>query len=206
MNYLFLDLETTGLDPNVDCILEIAYILVDEEYEPLTEQRSYIVEPENWGKSFALLRSAKRVVIDMHQASGLTADLLDDSQPTATLDVIYKDIDYLIHEYATDKVALAGFSTHFDKDFLVANDFKGLFTGEPPIISHKILDLSAVDMLLADAGVKILRPNNVRPHRALDDVFQSLDHARNLRDHIRVTSARLDRETVVSNWPTSEPF
>ena len=70
--FAFLDIETTGLSPDDDHILEIAWLLTDSKLEALTPLRSHISEHSQgeWQYIWSQLQS-NEPVRHMHQESGL---------------------------------------------------------------------------------------------------------------------------------------
>lgn len=182
--YLFLDTETTGTDPKTDALLEVAWFLTNEHYEIISEPRTHAVYVEE-GKILGALSSMNEYVRDMHTTSGL----LEDLDEGATLDYIFATLAGDIEEYVglDDTVHIAGFSVHFDVDFLKANDFDALFRDfypkRTPHIHHRHLDLSSVKMMLEDAGLTKMvgYDDNPHPHRALYDCLEALAYARRVR-------------------------
>lgn len=68
---LWLDLETTGLDPNLDGIIEVAWQMTDHLLEPLSEMVSQFVMPG----AVAMARwEEDEFVSNMHHDSGLVAE------------------------------------------------------------------------------------------------------------------------------------
>lgn len=184
MAYLFLDLETTGLDPKNDHILEMAWAVTDNEFNLLKGVMTFLVRPFDWSAMWAAYRNAPTVVKEMHRRSGLSTDLLNrDEAHFANVDEIYErlmdDIAWL------EPVHLAGFSIHFDKAFMLENGFEDLFDR---VIHHRMLDLSSVKMMLDSSDVHFKKADNSNPHRALADVHESIEQARIFRDLLKETN------------------
>lgn len=189
--FYFLDIETTGLDENQDEILEVAYVVTDEGFNLLYEREFLIEQEPHWEKTWSRINDNK-VVRHMHTASGLLADLANDDKPKTTLDDVY---DILERDLRRDsyygKNILAGRSVHFDKSFLIANDFSVLFDdSQPASFFHRMLDLSAVKVMLEASGIDPSRfeVTNSRPHRAIDDVKADILYAQNISHYLKEAS------------------
>jgi oligoribonuclease len=180
--YLFLDTETTGLDPHTDALLEVAWFITDENYVRIGERQSYVVNI-NEGNNIAAVVAMNDYVRNMHTESGL----LDELEDGATLDYIFQklvsDIDLYVED--EDVLHIAGLSIHFDVDFLKANDFN-LFEGPDARIHHRHFDLSAVKLMMEDAALSqaIIMDTNPYPHRALFDCMEALAYARRVRNYL----------------------
>lgn len=170
--FLFLDLETTGLDQARDSIIEAAWAFTDEAFNVIGTSRSFLVEPKTWGDLFAAVRD-NAFLRDMHTKSGLLSDLTY-GVPVhihRVDDALAADIDELPDH---ESLHLAGFSVHFDRGFLAANGFEAALER----MHHRHLDLSAVKLLFDGLGVPYSKPVNPNPHRARADVFESIEQAR----------------------------
>lgn len=169
--FAFVDLETTGLDPDSDSIIEIAWAFTDEAFNVVGTPTTFLVMPE---RGWFSLGSADQAVRDMHSKSGLMDDLM--RSDAVDLDGV---AEQMRAQLATlpghTALHLAGFSVHFDRAFLAANGFRSLLGDW---FHHRHLDLSAVKLLLDAVGVPYEKPVNERPHRALADVFESIEQAR----------------------------
>lgn len=172
--FLALDIETTGLDPAEDQILEIAWRAVDHKYNP--------IEGEYLSRVFSLtsggldrLTKGPEVVRQMHSTSGLLGDVLGSREaiePSVTR--LDGALSRLHDKY--ERIHLLGMSIHFDAEFLKANGFARLFNDKRGI-HHRMYDITSIKLALTQAGV----PYEAAPkgnHRALNDVDEALDQAR----------------------------
>lgn len=161
MKYCWLDLETTGLKHNQNNeIIEIAAIITDGFFNKIDSFHT-VVKPTNscmWHHE----------VVAMHSASGLLPEVL---QATKSLEEALPNfIDFLKkHEAHKRALSVAGNSVHFDVNFLKATDgrFDGLFY-------HRVLDVSALRVIVVEhygtSARFAQRPN----HRAMDDLETSM--------------------------------
>ncbi len=164
--FCFLDIETTGLDPKYDSILEIAYIVTTADLEPIMKYSAvldYGGDANNWPE----------VVRDMHIKSGLIADL--DSVHTRHIDSvndeIYSDLVLIKSDNNWTKLHLAGNSIHFDAGFLREHMPKC-----HSVFHHRMLDISSFKLLGSTIN-KTFDVVNDNAHRALSDCWESLNSA-----------------------------
>lgn len=180
--FLFLDTETTGLEPQSDALLEVAWFITDDQLNIISTPQTFAVNVDE-GNTIASLSAMSEYVRQMHTTTGL----LEDIEDGATLDYIFAalvgDIDE--HVGPDDTLHIAGLSIHFDVDFLKANDFN-LFSDVYPnkaLIHHRHLDLSSVKLLIGTVPGLTEHIGTVEAggHRALADCYESLAYARLVR-------------------------
>lgn len=157
MKYLALDLETTGLDPTRDRILEVAAISVNERFVACGEYEDVLICP--------LARElANEYVSEMHTKNGLFG-LVDHS-----LKCVAESEEGLIEFIGDKKPMLIGFSVHFDRGFL-----KHWMPRFESMLHHRHIDASSLAAVL-DLG----KPEPA--HRAMEDARDSLRVVRLARD------------------------
>lgn len=170
MKYLILDIETSGLNENSDCILEVGAIAIDENFHSLGVFHQVVAPVEGAGQVFS------EFITDMHTKSGLLEVMHEGCSPG--------QMDERLHEWLTtlgaetQTVVLAGHTIAFDHRFLKAQTIK-----TASLLSHRTLDFSAVARLMRDVGYEV--PNHEMPHRALQDAIIELDEFRAMTDTLR---------------------
>lgn len=163
---VWCDVETTGLDPDWDQLLEVAFVVTDEFLEPRGIYHQVVHCPE--------LLSMIPTVYDMHQKSGL----LDEVRSPGALslsEISEKVLHFFKLNGVTALSPLAGSTIHFDRGFLSTN----LST------VHDAIHYRNVDVSSFREVVKRWRPDSLWQkgdvHRALPDVLDSINQLRHYR-------------------------
>lgn len=118
--FVFLDIETTGIDFDHDGVLEIGVLLASSELEPLDSQY-WITKTEHSAEQFDRLQagtdSSSRYVRQMHETSGLAAEFRD--HPGSRPAEFYTEqiIAWLTERGATG-LPMCGSTISFDRTFL----------------------------------------------------------------------------------------
>lgn len=163
MKALFLDLETTGLDSTRDVILEVGAILYDIKEEKEIFRASWLMATE----VRARFSEMARVVYEMHEKSGLLAEL-DLGGPHGTLDV-ERELLELLYSFGVKpgELVLAGFTPHFDRAFL-----RRYMSALNAYLHYRHLDVSTLRTL--EKAWLGENPPKVDKHRALPDCEEAI--------------------------------
>lgn len=158
--YLWIDLETTGLDPDNDRIIEVGWFL-SEDCIQLTQAQSVLITPD---KVAWELMQQDLFVQTMHTEN----DLLKDMEAFGS--IMVEDAEDQILEsmlpWSDEVVVLAGASVHFDRSFI-----RNWMPRLDRRLLHRHMDVSTLRMFFDDASFHSYG-EKVRPtvHRALQDV------------------------------------
>lgn len=170
MRYLVLDLETTGLDPATDQIVEVGAIAVDADLKELARFES----PAYFAPS--LVAGVTPFVREMHEKNGLWRATSSWSMTPLLPQVDFRLFLWLSSLGATPgSVVLAGHSIHFDQGFL-----KAQLPETAKLLSHRLMDFGAFARFLVDCGLGLPKCPDM-PHRAMADCEIELAEAQAMR-------------------------
>lgn len=190
---LWLDIETTGLNPRTYSLLEVGLVLTDDN---LVKQSSwsailpYAGVPEAFiakmhgppeaGGSGLLAECAKRFA--WHDVGGMhSEDVVENDRRRVALH--RSMIDWLEQNLVgLPKPPLAGSSVHFDVSFIRESGFAPLMD----FVSYHQVDVSSVKELAARWAPNIVetRPKPATRHRAFPDIDDSLAELAHYRKHL----------------------
>lgn len=173
--YLILDLETTGLDPQEDMILEVAYAVTDD----LTKaDEAYVFSQLAWVDVAAAAQQATPFVRGMHTTNGLWADLENGDIEKFILDDI---ADHILR-------VIQGVGQSFERPVhLVGNSIGSLdlpfIKAKMPLLAqrlhYRVLDLTSVNLLIQGIGGPDTKVVAESTHRAADDVRMTIEQMAN---------------------------
>lgn len=165
----WLDIETTGLNPNTDAILEIGIVVTNNKLEILAE-RSWVVFPSR----DAIIHEISPKVIEMHNMNGLWLESLNSN--LLLHDATEEAIKFLDAHNVRNSPA-CGSSVHLDRAFLKAQAPELIHT-----FMYRNLDVSTLKILFTmfrpDLADQFRESFPDRAHRALDDAKMSITELR----------------------------
>src|SRR6266550_4020575 len=172
---VWIDCEMTGLDPNVDVLLEIATIITDYDLN--------IIEH---GPVFAIRQSEQRLLgMDRwnrttHKKSGLLDRVRSEGVTVAEAEK--KTLNFIRRHCYKRTAPLCGNSIGQDKRFL-AKYMPELHE----FLHYKVVDVSSIKLLASEwYGRAFVPPNKLELHRALSDIEESIAELDYLRQTVFV--------------------
>lgn len=178
---LWVDLETTGLEPEGGHILEIALLETDFAYPfvPRGEVMHVVLQPGEGWNPFML----DEKVFDMHSRSGLLSEVKKSSYSPHHIDRVLNQASngwhYSISAENKNRLLLAGATVSFDKRWLAAK--AGGNSSFWRHLSHQVFDASCIMNYCLSRGMP--KPERSESnHRAREDLLRSIDLVRTCSD------------------------
>lgn len=175
----YVDIETTGLDPKKDKILQVAIVIVDKKLEEAA-RFEWIFEYDEDETSDLKFFSGPYVT-EMHEKTGLWDRIQSveavslkrvDRELHQVLSFLQGDGDYLIQ--------IAGNSVRFDRDFLYEQ-----MKRSKKLLSHRVIDISAVLSYFRSIDKKVTIETVDRDHDAMNDILDCIRQAKTVRDQLK---------------------
>jgi oligoribonuclease len=156
----WVDLEMTGLDEQVDSILEVAILITDLDFNILEQYHRVIFQPQN------VLDSMNDWCKKTHGESGLTQAVAT-GLPLAEAE---KEILALIqkHYEAQERVVVVGNSVGNDKRFM-----DRYMPEVAKRLHYRLIDVSSFKEIFRDKYGLYFQKKNT--HRAIDDILESIN-------------------------------
>lgn len=161
---VWIDCEMTGLDLDVDELVEVAVIVTDFDLNPLDDGIDIVIRPSDRARD-----NMGEFVTTMHTTSGLITEL---DGGTTVEDAQAQVLAYIrTHVPVAGKAPLGGNSVGTDKAFLVKQ--------MPEVVDHlhyRILDVSSIKELARrwHPRAYFQSPEKTGGHRALGDIQDSI--------------------------------
>jgi len=172
-NLVWMDLETTGLEPESCVILEIATLITDKDLNVIAEGPNLVIhQPEE------VLKSMDPWAKKQHEASGLLAEV---RRSGVSLVQAEEETLAFLREHTPPRACpLCGSSICLDRRFLVR-----YMPRVSEHLSYRHVDVSSLKELVARwFPEKALKRRKTSPHRALPDILSSLEELRYYRKQV----------------------
>lgn len=198
--YVFIDLETTGLDPKTDLIIEAAFAIVDDAFEIVDE--NYFMFPMS-STIERRLDDADEVVVSMHTGNHLLAEMtkLTAEGNNMSYNFYGRCMEAVLFDWfqkcglRPNECELAGSGVHFDRAFL-----KEWMPELEEWLHYRNWDVSTLRRAVQRWAPEWYRRNPIfeaeSSHRARSDVRASIEQTKIIRSLFTVSEQL---------WPSTEP-
>lgn len=168
----WIDLETTGLEPNHGHFpLQIAIVLTDENFEEIASIERKVYFREDFLKTLRSL--SDEYVNAMHEKTGLWNAVVDETQATPLMKLEAELISWIQSYVPIEKVLiLGGNSISLDREFL-----REFFPKIYRHLSYRSLDMTSVENFFTFTEGRAPFEKEWA-HSALDDIRESIEQAR----------------------------
>lgn len=188
-HFLWIDTETTGLDPEKHSLIEIAAVVTDDKFQEVAEPFQRILWPATDTKywdPWCLVQHTKSGLFPACEKEGIQSyDVLNEVVNWATTTHSALHID-------TKEIMVAGSSVHFDMSF-IHRKWPTISKWMKENLSHRAFDVSVlrtafklVPGLVDKFGLKASGED--ARHRALDDIRQDIRDAKKIVEFMQDAS------------------
>ena len=161
---VWIDCEMTGLDLEVDELVEIAVVITDYDLKAVDEGFSIVIKPDD-----SALESMNDFVRNMHTTSGLIEEI---PGGVSVADAEYQVLEYVLKHVPTEqKAPLAGNTIGTDRAFLAK--FMPRLDAH---LHYRNVDVSSIKELSRRWFPRVYfnAPKKDGGHRALADILESI--------------------------------
>ena len=158
---LWVDLEMTGLDPEVHRILEVGAFITDFSFKKIPDSNFHAIVFQ----SDATLDAASDVSKKMGTLNGLNDQVRSQGRPEA--DVQREFAALIRHHFGDEPATLAGNSIHQDRRFI-----RKWWPEVDALLHYRMLDVSSLKVYMQ--GKYGLDFEKKETHRALGDIEESI--------------------------------
>lgn len=172
-NLIWIDLEMTGLDPETDCIIEIATVVTSPQLEIVAEGPVIAIHQPN-----TRLAEMDEWNTKQHTKSGLVERVLSSTATTAEAET--ETLNFLRNWVSPGKSPMCGNSICQDRRFLA----RYMPTLEK-YFHYRHLDVSTLKILAQLWKPKVAEHfKKTSQHLALSDIHDSIDELRHYREYL----------------------
>lgn len=176
---LWLDLEMTGLNEQIDTILEVAVVITDYNFEVLAEN-AWVVH-----HSDSVLENMNEWCKKHHGASGLTEKVRTSPH---SLEQVEQELEKLTLDHFGKKIGkdgavLAGNSIHNDRRFI--DKYLPKFADQ---LHYRMIDVSSFKEIFKEKySIKMEKKNS---HRAIEDIHESITELKHYLSFISIPTGQ----------------
>lgn len=171
----WLDVEVNGRMPEIHELLEAALVVTDFRGNLVADPYTTLVKVPSVAEA---LKNAEPVAKEIHEVSGLWKELWESNTAKAPVDVD-RDFCEILESISEETVFfVGGNSISLDRSF--ASVYLPKFTAK---VSHMSVDVTSIASMLQENSL-VPRLYKKPKHRALDDVFDSIDEYRYHLTHL----------------------
>lgn len=176
---VWVDLETFGLDPETDPIIEVGLRVTDLEGRKIDHDYQGIIWSEYHDVRLATMEASanggneqEKLVLDMHTKSGLWDDAMNQGK---SWDTVLDEIGAWLKNTGTEGLPMCGSSVHFDRKFLYET-----MQEVEEAFHYRNVDISTLKELCASinpavyAKLAVLTTPKKR-HRVIDDLDDTIE-------------------------------
>ncbi len=162
----WVDLETTGLEPQLHIPLELGLAITDDDLNIL-HQKSWIIEPA----AMPLWPELDPRVVEMHTANGLI-EAINNGEGLSIYTVIEDAVDWLDHHGGTGFPMCGSSVAGFDRPWMRVH-----FPAVEALFHYRHIDVSTVKELCRRWNKRVFAhaPVKKEVHRVLPDLQESID-------------------------------
>ncbi len=172
-NLIWMDLEMTGLDPQINRILEMAAVVTDSQLNVIAEAPIVIIHQPD-----AVLDTMDNWNTSHHTKSGLVDRVKASTTDEAMAEQLF--IDFFSQYVSAGKSPLCGNTIHQDRRFM-----NRWMPRLEQFFHYRNIDVSSIKELVKRWDPALLQNYQKEPkHQALSDVYDSINELKFYRENI----------------------